>query len=191
MFIHSADSGRVPHRWRASIQSRGGSKQQKVTRKGPWPRPGLAFWQHLSLADHEHSVWGEGASNVQKLKETGLPKDYGGLVLNRGIRGAWGAQSVDHSMSAQVTTSWSTSSSPASGSVPTARSLEPASASVSPSLSACPPFAVCLPISKVNKYFFKNFKTTPQQKSHREVKKAAGRGRLNTVPQGVEEQPPC
>ena len=49
--------------------------------------------------------------------------------------GAWVAQSVKCPTSAQVTISWSESSSPVSGSVLTARSLEPALDSVSPSLS--------------------------------------------------------
>ena len=48
--------------------------------------------------------------------------------------GAWVAQSVERLTSAQVTISWSVSSSPASGSVLTAQSLEPVSDSVSPSL---------------------------------------------------------
>ena len=48
-------------------------------------------------------------------------------------RGAWVAQSVKHSTSAQVTVSWLLGSSPTSGSVLTAQSLEPASDSVPPS----------------------------------------------------------
>ena len=59
-------------------------------------------------------------------------------------RGAWVAQSVKRSTSAQVTISWSMSSSLVSGSGLTAQSLEPASDSVSPSLSAPPPFMLCL-----------------------------------------------
>ena len=50
-------------------------------------------------------------------------------------RGAWVAQSGKCPTSAQVMSSRSVSSSPASGSVLMARSLEPASDSVSPSLS--------------------------------------------------------
>ena len=49
-------------------------------------------------------------------------------------RGAWVALSVKRPTSAQVTISWSVSSSPGSGSVLTAQSLEPVSDSVSPSL---------------------------------------------------------
>ena len=61
----------------------------------------------------------------------------------------WVAQSVKHLTSAQVMiSSWSMSSSPASGSVLTVQSLEPASDSVSPSLSAPPPFMLCLSLSQ-------------------------------------------
>ena len=77
--------------------------------------------------------------------------------------GAWVAQSTERPTSAQVTISWSMSSSPASGSVLTARSLEPASDSLSPSLSAPPPLVLCLSLSlslsktdKDYKKFFKN-----------------------------------
>ena len=58
------------------------------------------------------------------------------------IRGAWVAQSVKRSTSAQVMISWFVGWSPASGSVLTAQSLEPASNSVSPSLSS-PLLALC------------------------------------------------
>ena len=63
-------------------------------------------------------------------------------------RGAWVAQAVKPPTSAQVTISWSVSSSPASGSGLMAQSLEPASDSVSPSLSAPPPFTLCLSVSQ-------------------------------------------
>ena len=53
------------------------------------------------------------------------------------------AQSVKQPTSAQVMSSWSTSSSPASGSVVTAQSLKPASDSVSPPLSAPPLLTLC------------------------------------------------
>ena len=58
------------------------------------------------------------------------------------------AQLVGRPTSAQVMTSRSLSSSPATGSGLTAQSLEPASDSVSPSLSAPPPLS--LPLSKIN-----------------------------------------
>ena len=64
------------------------------------------------------------------------------------IGGAWVARSVKHLTSAQVTTSRSVSSSPASGFVLTAQSLEPVSDSVSPSLSAPPLFMLCLSLSQ-------------------------------------------
>ena len=51
-----------------------------------------------------------------------------------GCWGAWVAQSVKRPTSAQVTISWSVSSSPASGSVLIAQRLEPVSDSVSLSL---------------------------------------------------------
>ena len=54
------------------------------------------------------------------------------------------AQSVKRPTSAQVTISWSVSSSPTSGSVLTVHSLEPASDSVPPSLSAPPLLVLCL-----------------------------------------------
>ena len=63
-------------------------------------------------------------------------------------RGAWVAESVKPPTSAQVMTSRSVSSSPASGSMLTAQSLEPVSDSVSPSLSATPPFMLCLSLSQ-------------------------------------------
>ena len=65
-------------------------------------------------------------------------------------RGAWVAQSVKCSTSAQVTISQSVGSSPASGSVLTAQSLEPALDSVSPSLSlsAPSPLMLCLSLSQ-------------------------------------------
>ena len=66
-------------------------------------------------------------------------------------RGTWVAQAVECPTSAQVTISWSVSSSPVSGSVLTAQSLGPASDSVSPSLSAPPPFVLCLSLSVKNK----------------------------------------
>ena len=70
--------------------------------------------------------------------------------------GTWVAQSVGHLTSAQVMSSQSVSSSPASGPVLTAQSLEPASDSVSPSLSlplscSC---SVSLCLSKINKHYF-------------------------------------
>ena len=55
------------------------------------------------------------------------------------------APSVKRPTSAQVTISWSMSSSPALGSVLTAQGLEPASDSVSPSL--CPSLARALSLS--------------------------------------------
>ena len=63
------------------------------------------------------------------------------------------AQSVKLPTSAQVMTSQSVSSSPASGSVLTAQSLEPASDSVSPSLSDPPLLMLSLSFSlaKINK----------------------------------------
>ena len=64
------------------------------------------------------------------------------------VRDAWVAQSVKRPTSAQVTISWSVSSSPASGSGLMAQSLEPVSDSVSPSLSAPPPFMLCLSLSQ-------------------------------------------
>ena len=64
------------------------------------------------------------------------------------FRGAWVAQSIERPTSAQVTISWSASSSPVSGSGLMAQSLEPASDSVSPSLSAPPPFMLCLSLSQ-------------------------------------------
>ena len=54
--------------------------------------------------------------------------------------------------SAQVMTSQSMSSSPASGSVPTIQSLETALESVSPSLSALYLFMLSLSLSKINKH---------------------------------------
>ena len=63
-------------------------------------------------------------------------------------RGAWVAQSVERPTSAQVTISWSVSSSPTSGSGLMAQSLEPASDYMSPSLSAPPPFMLCLYLSQ-------------------------------------------
>ena len=72
------------------------------------------------------------------------------VVKNEPGRGARVAQSLKRPTSAQVTISWSVSSSPASGSVLTAQSLEPVSDSVSPSLSDPPPFMLSLPVSKIN-----------------------------------------
>ena len=67
--------------------------------------------------------------------------------------GAWVAQPVKHPTPAQVITSQSVSSSPASGCVLTARSLVPASDSVSPSLFAPPPLVLCLSAcQKINKH---------------------------------------
>ena len=70
-------------------------------------------------------------------------------ILN--YRGAWVAQSVERPTSAQVTISWSVSSSPVWGSGLMAQSLEPASSSVCPSLSASPPFMLCLSLCLKNK----------------------------------------
>ena len=72
------------------------------------------------------------------------------------------AQSVKHQTSAQVTISWSVSSSLASGSVLTAQAgLEPASDSVLPSvsLSAPPPLVLrlCLSLSKIHGHWKKLF----------------------------------
>ena len=63
------------------------------------------------------------------------------------LRGAWVAQSVKCSTSAQVMISWSVGLTPTSGSVLTPQSLDPISDSVSPSISAPPPFALCLSVS--------------------------------------------
>ena len=60
------------------------------------------------------------------------------------------AQLVERPTLAQVTISWSMSSSPTSGSVLTAQSLEPALDSVSP-LSAPPMLMLCLCLSIINK----------------------------------------
>ena len=71
--------------------------------------------------------------------------EKGKITLRKGHSwGAWVAQLVKHLTSAQVTISWSVSSSPASGSALTARSLEPASDPVSPSLCPSPAHAVSL-----------------------------------------------
>ena len=59
-------------------------------------------------------------------------------------RGAWVAQLVKQTASAQVMISWFVGSSPILGSVLTAQSLEPASDFVSPSLSAPPLLVLCL-----------------------------------------------
>ena len=69
-------------------------------------------------------------------------------VAGWGVRGAWGAQSVEQLTLAQVIIWQFVSSSPASGSVLTAQSLEPASDSVSPSLCPFPTLMFCL--SKMN-----------------------------------------
>ena len=69
-------------------------------------------------------------------------------TLKNEYRGAWVAQSVRRPTSAQVTSSRSVSSSPASGSGLMAQSLEPVSDSVSSSLSAPPPFMLCLSLSQ-------------------------------------------
>ena len=64
---------------------------------------------------------------------------------------------VNRPTSAQVTISWLTSASPASGSVPTAQSLDPASDSVYPSLST-PSHLYSVSLSKIIKtlnFFFK------------------------------------
>ena len=64
-------------------------------------------------------------------------------------RGAWVAQLVKRTTSAQVMISQFVSSSPVLGSVLTAQSLEPASDSVSPSLSAPSPLtALSLSVSE-------------------------------------------
>ena len=85
----------------------------------------------------------------------------GGLVLKvplnykyTVLRGAWVAQSVKQSTSAQVMISRFVGSNPALGSVLTAQSLEAASDSASPSLSA-PPSACSLPLSlsKIKNFF--------------------------------------
>ena len=70
--------------------------------------------------------------------------------------GAWVAQSVERSTSAQVMISQFVSLSPALSSVLTAQSLEPALDSVSLSLSAPPPLmrslSLSLSLSKINKH---------------------------------------
>ena len=66
-------------------------------------------------------------------------------------RGAWVAQSVKRPTSAQVTISWSVSSSPAWGSGLMAQRLEPASDSVSPSLPA-PPHSCSVSLCLKNKW---------------------------------------
>ena len=66
------------------------------------------------------------------------------ILILKGIRGAWVAQSVERRTSAQVMTSWFAGLSPTLGSVLTAQSLELASDSVSPSFSAPPPLTLCL-----------------------------------------------
>ena len=73
------------------------------------------------------------------------------FYLKKQTRGAWVAQTVERPTLAQVTISWSVSSSLASGSVLTAQSLQPASESVSLSLYPYPIHALCLPVSKINK----------------------------------------
>ena len=74
-------------------------------------------------------------------------------VLSRMQGGAWVAQSVKRSTSAQVMISQFVSSSPRQA-VLTAQSLDPASDSVSPSPSAPPLLAVSdsLSLSKINKH---------------------------------------
>ena len=73
-------------------------------------------------------------------------------LKNKGYFGdAWVGQSVKRLTSAQVMSSRSVSSSPASGSVLTAQSLEPVSDSVSPSLWPSPVHALSLSVSKMNK----------------------------------------
>ena len=70
------------------------------------------------------------------------------------MRGTWVVQSVELPPSAQITISWSMSSSPTSGSMLTAQSLEPVLDSVSP-LSAFPPacsLSLSLSFSKINKH---------------------------------------
>ena len=77
------------------------------------------------------------------------------MFLRKEKRGAWVAQSVERSTSAQVTILQSVSSNPASGSGLMAQSLEPASDSVSPSLSAPPLFMLCLSVCLKNKWTLK------------------------------------
>ena len=64
------------------------------------------------------------------------------------IRGAWEAQWVKCSTSAQVTIAQFVSSSPASGSVLMAQSLEPAPDSVSSPVSVLPLLMLCLSVSQ-------------------------------------------
>ena len=72
-------------------------------------------------------------------------------IKNEISRGAWVAQSVEHSTSVQVMISRFVSLSPVSGSVLTAGSLEPALGSVSPSLSAPPLLTLSLSVkNKIN-----------------------------------------
>ena len=68
-------------------------------------------------------------------------------LLKTVLRGAWLAQSVEHTTSAQVMISRFMGSGPTSGSVLTAQRLEPASDSVSLSLSAPPLLVLCLSLS--------------------------------------------
>ena len=70
------------------------------------------------------------------------------MFLRKEKRGAWVAQSVKRSTSAQVTISQSVSSSPAAGCGLMAQSLEPASDSVSPSLSVLPLLTLSLSVSQ-------------------------------------------
>ena len=79
-----------------------------------------------------------------------LPLTFVSIKLYANRWGAWVAQSVKRPTSAQVTISWSVSSSPALGSGLMAQSLEPASDSVSLSLCPSPIHALSLSVSKIN-----------------------------------------
>ena len=74
-----------------------------------------------------------------KLAALSLSPGETSKISVKNLGGAWLAQSVKHSSSAELMISRFVSSSPASASVLAARSLEPALDSVSPSLSAPPP----------------------------------------------------
>ena len=63
-------------------------------------------------------------------------------------QGAWGAQSVNHPTSAQVTISQFVGWGPAANSVLTAQTLEPSLDSVSPSLCSSPVHPLSVSLSK-------------------------------------------
>uniref|UniRef100_A0A8C8WU41 L1 transposable element RRM domain-containing protein n=1 Tax=Panthera leo TaxID=9689 RepID=A0A8C8WU41_PANLE len=124
-------------------------EEKSLTYKGRQIR----FAEDLSTETWQARKEWEDIFNVQKQKSmqprrmlypARLSFKIEGEIKSFPDRGAWVAQLVKCSTSAQVMISWSVSPSPASGSVLTARSLEPGSDSVSPSLSAPPPLMLCL-----------------------------------------------